>query len=334
LYISQLLRGELASARETAEDFQRDAESAGRMTEAAAASRTLGMACLYQGAFGEAQTHLGEALRLCDPERDRDAKFRFGADTAAAAATYLAQIKWYLGEIHRASDLIEQSGRRAVESGNPPTLALIHHLRGVFDMQRGDAAAVLSVSETLIELSQEHRMALYHTLGSVEASWARARLGGGKAGLSELGQAIAAYADGGNKVFLSLFEGLHAELEAERSGDGALTRINDAVALSQQTGEHWSDSFLHRIRGEILLKYDPANTAPAREAFLTAIAVAKQQKAKSFELRAAMSLARLWRDQGKVQQARELLAPVYGWFTEGFDTRDLKEAKALLEELA
>ena len=93
-------------------------------------------------------------------------------------------------------------------------------------------------------------------------------------------------------------------------------------------------SLLHRIRGEILLKRDPANTAPAEEAFLTAIAIAQQQKARSFELRAAMSMARLWRDQGKVPQARELLAPVYGWFTEGFDTRDLKEAKALLEELA
>ena len=98
--------------------------------------------------------------------------------------------------------------------------------------------------------------------------------------------------------------------------------------------QHWSDAELHRIRGEILLKRDPANTAPAEEAFLTAIAVAQQQKARSFELRAAMSLARLWRDQGRPQQARELLAPVYGWFTEGFDTRDLKEAKALLDEIA
>jgi predicted ATPase len=84
----------------------------------------------------------------------------------------------------------------------------------------------------------------------------------------------------------------------------------------------------------ILLKRDSANTAPAEEAFLTAIAIAQQQKARSFELRAAMSMARLWRDQGKRNEARELLAPVYGWFTEGFDTRDLMEAKALLEELA
>ena len=81
------------------------------------------------------------------------------------------------------------------------------------------------------------------------------------------------------------------------------------------------------------MKRDPANTASAEEAFLTAIAIAQKQKARSFELRAAMSMARLWRDQGKRDEARELLAPVYGWFTEGFDTLDLKEAKALLDEL-
>jgi predicted ATPase len=112
-----------------------------------------------------------------------------------------------------------------------------------------------------------------------------------------------------------------------------LTRIDEALGLAQQTGERWTDSFLHRIRGEILLKRDSANTAPAVEAFLTAIAVARQQKARTFELRAAMSVARLWREQGKRDEARNLLAPVYGWFTEGFNTLDLKEAKALLDAL-
>ena len=124
-----------------------------------------------------------------------------------------------------------------------------------------------------------------------------------------------------------------AEIQAGQDAKEALARIDKALALAGRTGEHWTDALLHRIRGEILLKRDSANTALAEEAFLTAIAVAQQQKARSFELRASMSLARLWRDQGKVQQARELMAPVYGWFTEGFDTRDLKDAKALLEEL-
>jgi predicted ATPase len=111
-----------------------------------------------------------------------------------------------------------------------------------------------------------------------------------------------------------------------------LPLIDEALTLTC-SGEHWADAFLHRMRGEILLKLDALKTAPAEEAFNAAITIAREQKARSFELQAAMSLARLWRDQGKVSEARELLAPVYGWFTEGFDARDLKEAKALLEVL-
>jgi predicted ATPase len=102
----------------------------------------------------------------------------------------------------------------------------------------------------------------------------------------------------------------------------------------RNTGEIWYEPELHRIAGEIALKSPEPHTARALAYFERALAVARQQQAKSWELRASMSLARLWRSQGKVQQARKLRAPVYGWFTEGFDTRDLKEAKALLEELA
>jgi predicted ATPase len=172
-------------------------------------------------------------------------------------------------------------------------------------------------------------------LGMPYFSWARARLGDRETGSEELREGIAVIAASGTKYWVPFFHGLLAELEAERQDiEQALTRIDEALALAQQTGEHWTDAFLHRIRGEILLKRDPANTSPGEEAFLTAIAVAQPQKARTFELRAAMSMARLWRDQGKRDEARDLLAPVYGWFTEGFDTRDLKEAKKLLDELS
>ena len=104
--------------------------------------------------------------------------------------------------------------------------------------------------------------------------------------------------------------------------------------MIERTRERWFEADVHRIAGEIALKSPQPDAAKAEAHFERALAVARQQQAKSWELRAAMSMARLWRDQGKPQQARELLAPVYGWFTEGFDTLDLKEAKALLEELA
>jgi predicted ATPase len=115
--------------------------------------------------------------------------------------------------------------------------------------------------------------------------------------------------------------------------DEASRWISEATAAMQTSKESWWEAEIARIEGVLALKALP-DAAKAEAYFERALAVARQQQAKSWELRAAMSLARLWRDQGKVQQARELLAPVYGWFTEGFDTRDLKEAKALLEELA
>ena len=116
--------------------------------------------------------------------------------------------------------------------------------------------------------------------------------------------------------------------------DEAWRVIGEAMTAVETTKERWCEAEVNRIAGEIALKSPEPDAAKAEAYFERALAVARQQQAKSWELRAAMSMARLWRDQGKVQQARELLAPVYGWFTEGFDTRDLKEAKALLEELA
>jgi predicted ATPase len=109
--------------------------------------------------------------------------------------------------------------------------------------------------------------------------------------------------------------------------------IGEAMTAAETTKEQWYLAEINRVAGLIALKSPEPDVAKAQEYFERALAVARQQQAKSWELRAAMSLARLWRDQGKPQQARELLAPVYGWFTEGFDTRDLKEAKALLEAL-
>ena len=123
----------------------------------------------------------------------------------------------------------------------------------------------------------------------------------------------------------------HAELDEL---EGARRYIEEAIIAVETTGERWCEAEVHRIAGEIALRSPELDAANAEAYFERALTVARQQQAKSWELRAAMSLARLWRDQGKLQQARELLAPVYGWFTEGFDTRDLKEAKALLEELA
>jgi predicted ATPase len=152
--------------------------------------------------------------------------------------------------------------------------------------------------------------------------------------VSMFSSGIAGLRSTGATVTLPLFSSLLARAYVDLGQfDEACRCIVEAVKAIETTKERWFEAEVTRIAGEIALKSPERDAVKAERCFDRALAVARQQQAKSWELRAAMSLARLWRSQGKPQQARELLAPVYGWFTEGFDTRDLKEAKALLEEL-
>jgi predicted ATPase len=330
-------RGEMGLARQTAERFLREAKIEGRMVEAAVASRSLGVTCFWQADFTDAKANLEEALRLCDAQRHREVDVSFAIDTIAVSKAFLALTTWVLGEVARARVLFEEAIARAVETAHAPSLAATNFYKALLEALRGDADGALPAATRLVELSREYGLAEHLAHGMVCFSWARARCGDGRGsetGVAELRKAISARTARGTKFCLPFFQGLLAEIEAEGQEVGqALTRIDEALVLAQQTGEHWTDAFLHRVRGEILLKRDPANTAPPEGAFRTAIAIAQQQKARSFELRAAISMARLWRDQGKRNEARDLLASVYGWFTEGFDTRDLKEAKGLLDHL-
>jgi predicted ATPase len=169
-------------------------------------------------------------------------------------------------------------------------------------------------------------------------SRARAYVCQGEAGLARLAWAITSGMTSLRSTGAALYEPLHlwhlAMAYAELGQpDDARRCIDDAIDKAERSNEKWCEAEVHRIAGEIALKSPASDTQKAEKYFERALSVARRRQTKFWELRAAMSLARLWRDQGKVQQARELLAPVYGWFTEGFDALDLKEAKALLGEL-
>jgi predicted ATPase len=148
-----------------------------------------------------------------------------------------------------------------------------------------------------------------------------------------LRQALAAITNQGQKLFVPFYQGLLAEIEFQGGVVGALIQIDGALALARETGEHWSDAFLHRCRGEILLKRDPANTAPAEDAFLTAIAVAQQQKARSFELRAALSLAELYHSTDRPADAHAVLASALKGFSPTPEFPEIAEAQTLLSTL-
>ena len=231
---------------------------------------------------------------------------------------------------------MEEAVARAIRSAHPQTVVNIHHFRSLLAILQGNAESARHAAEAVLEVSQEHGITLYLAMGTVSLCWARARLSDRETGLKELREAVAAFIGQGNRLFVPFYQGLLAEIEAERQdADRALTRINEALALVSETGEHWTDAFLQRIRGDILLKARTCEHGYRRRKHFSrqslSLNIRRPGVLNSAPQRAS---ARLWRSQGKVQQARELLAPVYGWFTEGFDTLDLKEAKALLEELA
>ena len=189
--------------------------------------------------------------------------------------------------------------------------------------------------KSLVELSREHGLALYMTLGQLCLTCARAWLGDRATGIPELRQALAAYTNQGNNLWVPFFQGQLAEIEAEvESSNIALTSIHQALALAGETGERWSDAFLHRVRGEILLECDPANTGAAEEAFFTAIAIAQQQKGRSFELQAALALAKLYQGTGRAADAHAVLAPALVDFAPTPEFPEIKEALTLLAELA
>jgi predicted ATPase len=321
--------GELRSAREIAETFLREAERGARTTECGVGRSLLGMTCLSQGDFIEAHANFVEALSIYDPERDREATFGIGADSGTVARALLAITKWQLGEVGPARALIEEAVARAIETGHVPTLGITYLHKAQFEIVRGDAGAARRDAELAVELSQENALTLFAAHGALQSAWASARLDGREIGATELRQALAAFTNQGSKQqkhYVPFYQGLLAEIEAQGDAEVALTRIDEALALAAETGEHWSDAFLHRCRGEILLKRDPANMAPAEDGFLTAIAIAQQQKARSFELRAALSLAKLYHSTDRSADAHALLVSALKGFSPTPEFAEIAEA--------
>jgi predicted ATPase len=186
-----------------------------------------------------------------------------------------------------------------------------------------------------VALCREHGLSSYLAWGALQLACARAQIGDRDAGSAELRQALADYTRQGNKLLLPFYKGRLAETEAEREGaQAALAVIDEALALASETGEHWFDAGLHRIRGEILIKQTPAEPAAAEAAFLAAIAAAQQQKAHSFELRAALSLAKFYQSTDRPTDAHNVLGPAMQGFTPTPEFLAIAEAKALFDALA
>jgi class 3 adenylate cyclase/tetratricopeptide (TPR) repeat protein len=333
LWTFALVHGELKSARQMASAFLREAEDAGRLVEAGVARRALAMISFNLGEFTEARTHCERALAVCDPERDREARERFSEDTGLTAMSWLGSTMWQLGEVDRARELIEMANRRAAELGHVPSMA--HPLQAKFflEFNRGDAGAALAAAKALEAISRQHGMANWRALAQIRVASAQCRLHDPATGAVDFQRAIEAMAAVGIGW---LPKALLAERELRtQEVDDALARIDEALALARQSEARSDLPFAHLLRGEILLKRDPANPAPVKEAFQTAMEIAKEQGARSWGLRAALSLAKLYQSTGgRPAETHAVLAPALEGFSPTPEMPEIAEAQALLAGLA
>ena len=300
-----------------------------------AGHRLMGTTLLCAGDFAGSRTHLDRAMKYYNLAVHRSLDTRFGQDIRVSTLVHRSWALWLLGYPNAALVDVDDALKDAREIGHAATLMYALCLTGFTYILCEDYAAANACLDEAIALADEKGALFWKALAMAYQGCVLALTGKASDAIRMISSGITAYCSTGATVYapfhLSNLASAYTEL---RQFDDAWRFIREAMTAVATTKESWCEAEVHRIAGEIALKSPEPDAAKAEAHFKRALALARQQEAKSWELRASMSLARLWRDQGKVQQSRELLAPVYGWFTEGFDTRDLKEAKALLDELA
>jgi predicted ATPase len=321
--------------RELAAQFLALAEKQGATVPLMIGHRVMGISLMYTGDIGQGRAHYDRVIALYDPAEHRPLATRFGQDVRVAILSWRAWAMWLLGHPEAALADADHALKDARETGHAATLMFALGVTSITRVWCGNfALANLQVVEE-IALADEKGALFWKAAAMMHHSVVLALTDKASNAIQMLTSAIAAWRSTGTTMWMPLFLSYSALACAKiEQFDDAWRFMGEAMTAIETTKEKWCEAEIHRTAGEIALLSSEPDEEKAEAYFNNALVVARAQQAKSWELRAAMSLAQLWRDQGKVQQACELLAPVYGWFTEGFDTRDLKEAKALLEQLA
>jgi predicted ATPase len=329
-----LNRGDLQTATQLGEQLLRLAQVQPDPAPLLLAHFQLGAVLFYRGEPAAARTHHKQALALYTPQARGALAVRYGLDLGVGSHSYLVRALWALGFPEQALQHSQAARTLAEEVAHPLSLvqallyaAIVHQCRREVPAAHAQAAAAMT-------LATEQGFVQRVAWGTVLHGWALAMQGQGEAGLAEIRQGLAAELATGATLNQPYFLGLLAEAYgAGGHPDAGLTILAEALAVLDTTEVCDYDAELSRLRGALLLQQAVPDAVQAEACFHQALDVARQQQAKSWELRAATSLARLWQSQGKRQDAYDVLAPVYHWFTEGFDTADLQEAKTLLDQL-
>jgi class 3 adenylate cyclase/predicted ATPase len=297
--------------------------------------RLMGTSSLFTGDIAEGRAHYDQAIALYDRAAHHPLAARFAQDVGVAILSYRSLALWLLGYPEAALADTDHALKAAREIGHAATLMYALFAVPLTPIHCGNYAAANTLAEEVVALADEKGALFWKARGMMNQGWVLALTGNGSDAIGRLTCGIAAYRSTGSTVWMPIFLSYLARAYAEVGQfDDAWRCIGEAIAAVEATNERWCEAEVHRTAGEIALLPLEPDTANAQAYFDRALSIARKQHARSWELRAAMSMARLWRDQGKQQQARDLLAPIHGWFTEGFDTLDLKQAKALLDDLA
>ena len=284
------------------------------------------------GDFAQARVHQEQGIALYDPQQHCSLAFLYGQDPGVVCRSFAAVTLWSLGYPDQALKRSHEARTLAQELSHPFSLGYSLFFGARLHEHRREAQATQEWAETLIMLSREQGFTQMSAMGTILRGWALAEQGQGAEGIAQMRQGLGTYRATAAEVTRPFFVGLLAtQYGQEGQGQEGLRVLAEALTAVRTQGQHFYAAELHRLNGELLQAVPDERQAEAY--FRQALDIARHQQAKSLELRAAMSLARLWQRQGKRAEAHALLAPIYGWFTEGFDTADLQEARALLVEL-
>jgi predicted ATPase len=274
-------------------------------------------------------------MALYDPQQHRASAFLYGEDAGVVCRCRGAWALWCLGYPDQGLARIEEAVTLAQQIAHPFSLSVAFVVAAILHQFRREERVTQERAEATIRLTTDQGFPHWRAHGAILHGWALAHQGQAQEGIEQIHQGMMAWSATGAETLRPYWLALLAEVYGvQGEPEEGLVLLTEALMHVDKTGERWYEPELHRLKGELLLQQNSANQAKAESCFSQAIAIAQNQQAKSFELRTATSLAKLWQQQGKRSEAYDLLAPVYNWFTEGFDTADLQDAKALLDELA
>jgi len=284
----------------------------------------------WLGEPAQAQEHCEQGIALYDPQQHRSHMFIYGNDTGVGCRMSGALALWQLGYPDQALRTAHEMLILAHKLSHPFTLVCALYHSAVVHQLRREAPAAQQRVEALLQISTEHGFALYSAWGATLRGWTLAQQGREEEGIDWIRRSIAVWQATGGVLGLPQQLAFVAEAYGKAGKtQEALSLLDEALRLVDRNGERCWEAELYRLKAELLVKGEEEIQAEA--CFQHALAVARRQDTRSWELRAAMGLCRLWQEQGKLDDAWEMLAEIYGWFTEGFDTTDLREARALLE---